>query len=535
MKKLFLSILLMALPLLASAYDCQVDGFYYNLIPEGILAQVTSGDTHYSGSVVIPEKFTYEGVEYSVISIGERAFEWCSGLTSVTIPNSVTSIGYSAFYYCSGLTSVTIPNSVTSIGNDAFRNCIGLTSITIPNSVTSIGDWAFEGCSRLTTVTIPNSVTSIGHSAFSGCSGLTSITIPNSVTHIGDNAFSGCSGLTSIIVEDGNPNYDSRDYCNAIIETETNNLINGCMNTIIPNTVTAIGNLAFYDCRGLISVTIPNSVTSIGFGAFQNCTGLTSVIIPNSVTSIGSGAFEGCHGLTSVTIPKSVTSIGHGAYSGCSSLSSIIVEDGNPNYDSRDNCNAIIETETNNLIKGCMNTIIPSTVTSIEWNAFYNCTGLTSITIPNSVTRIGDYAFQCCRNLTSVTIPNSMTYIGLFAFSSCSSLTSVISKMENPCSITDDIFSHPFWDLDYYDIYCDATLYVPEGTIDKYKSTNYWNKFVHIEEWEPSDIIIINRKESETANGEKRYDASGNKINKSQRGLNIIRMNDGTVKKVVVK
>ena len=160
---------------------------------------------------------------------------------------------------------------VTTIGEEAFNDCVFLTSVTIPNSVTSIGRDAFLNCSDLTSVTIPNSVTSIEEYAFSLCSCLTSVEIPNSVTNIGLEAFSGCSGLTSIVVESGNPVYDSRNNCNAIIETASNILIAGCKNTIIPNNVTSIGRSAFSNCSGLTSVTIPNSVSSIGQRAFWNC------------------------------------------------------------------------------------------------------------------------------------------------------------------------------------------------------------------------------------------------------------------------
>ena len=153
----------------ASAYDVKIDGIYYNLNSKGTTAEVTSGEAKYSGEVVIPSSITVEGKEYTVTSIGNYAFDQCSGLTSVTIPNSVTSIGDYAFDGCTGLTSVTIPNSVTSIGDDAFRSCRGLTSVTIPNSVTSIGNFVFQYCSGLTSVTIPNSVTSIGYAAFESC------------------------------------------------------------------------------------------------------------------------------------------------------------------------------------------------------------------------------------------------------------------------------------------------------------------------------------------------------------------------------
>ena len=191
--------------------------------------------------------------------------------------------------------------------------------------LTSIGNSAFSSCSGLTSIEIPNSVASIGIFAFVYCSGLTSIDIPNSVVSIGNYAFSYCSGLEQIIVSSGNTVYDSRDNCNAIIETSTNVLVSGCKNTVIPNSVTSIGNSAFADCSGLISIEIPNSVTSIDNYAFTRCSGLTSIEIPNSVTSIGNYAFHKCSGLTSIEIPNSVNSIGECAVARCSGLTSIKV------------------------------------------------------------------------------------------------------------------------------------------------------------------------------------------------------------------
>ena len=443
----FFAILLMALALPQSvrAYDFSAvapsgQTLYYDIVDgeAWVTSQYTASLPTYlnlTGDLTIPSSVTYGGTTYSVTSINNYAFQGCSDLTSATIPNSVTSIGYRAFEDCSGLTSITVDSDNPVY--DSRNNCnaiivtatnillFGCKNTIIPTSVTSIENYAFSGCSGLTSLTIPNSVTRIENYAFSGCSGLTSLTIPSSVTSIENYAFSGCSGLDSITVANGNPTYDSRNNCNAIIKTATNTLIAGCKNTIIPTSVTSIGEGAFFGYSGLTSVTIPNSVTEIHYSAFEDCSGLTSLTIPNSVTSIGYYAFSGCSSLTSITIPSLVTWIGSSAFSGCSGLTSITVDSDNPVYDSRNNCNAIIETATNTLIAGCKNTIIPNSVTSIDDEAFYGCSGLISVTIPNSVTSISYRVFCHCSGLASVTIPNSVTSISNYAFEGCSGLTSV--------------------------------------------------------------------------------------------------------------
>ena len=290
-------------------------------------------------------------------------------------------------------------------------------------------------------------VTSIETIAFWGSTELTNVDIPNSVTEIGQEAFGNCPGLTSIVVDSGNPRFDSRNNCNAIIETADNELIAGCKNTIIPNSVTKIGNFAFEACSSLTSIVIPNSVTEIGHYAFYSCDSLTSIDIPNSVIEIGYGVFESCSGLTS-----------------------IVVESGNPRYDSHNNCNAIIETASNTLIAGCKNTTIPKSVTAIGDLAFAGCDGLTSIVIPNSVTSIGDMAFAFCDGLTSIVIPNSVTEIDYFAFYECFGLTDVYCYIADLSRVSTGY--EPFY-LDRYG-YSGRTLHVLQGTADAYRADENW-------------------------------------------------------------
>ena len=307
---------------------------------------------------------------YSFDTTGEHTIKF--GLNSqADIANAFFSYGMSR----GELTSVVIPSNVTNIGGGAFYGCTGLTSIDIPNSVTSIDYDAFYCCRGLTSIVIPDSVTSVGGGAFNGCDVLTSVTIGSGVTSIGDNAFGNCGSLTNITIDSNNNTYDSRDNCNAIIEASTNKLLCGCQNTVIPNSVTSIGNNAFNGCTGLTSIDIPNSITSIGEEAFWGCSSLTSIDIPNSVTSIDDSAFHYCRGLTSCTIGNSVTSIGDDTFNGCRGLTSIV---------------------------------IPDSVTSIGGGAFEDCTNLTSCTIGNSVTSIGSYVFEYCSSLASI-VSNATT------------------------------------------------------------------------------------------------------------------------------
>ena len=394
----------------------------------------------------------------TVDTISSFAFSGCSAINSVSIPGSVTAIGAAAFSNCSSLTSIdvasdnpaydsrdncnaiietasgmlivgcrssVIPNTVTAVGNWAFYACTGLTNISIPNSVTKIGYEAFYQCSSLMGVNIPNSVQAIEYQAFYGCSSLRSIHIPGNVRGIGTSAFEFCPSLTSMSVSPDNPRYDSRDECNAIIETNGDILIAGCQNTIIPTTVTAIDDYAFSGCSTLAGIDIPASVTTLGDFAFRSCSALRNVFIPEGVTSIGASAFFDCTTLQRIDIPATINSIGPFAFEHCPAIQSMSVAVGNPYYDSRDSCNAIIETASGVLIAGCMNTVIPETVSAIGDNAFSGSFMLTKINIPKSVTTIGNYAFTGCTSLSNINISNAVTGIGDAAFNGCSALTAL--------------------------------------------------------------------------------------------------------------
>ena len=496
---------------------------------------ITDCDTSISGELTIPEtiegypvtRIGYFAFEYcadltnvtipdSVIYIGSGAFRDCTGLISVIIPRSVTSISNSTFDYCTGLTSIVLHNSITSIGDDAFESCTALTSVMIPDSVKSIGSGAFRYCNGLTNITISNNVTSIGRWAFDGCTGLTSVTIPDSVTSIGNNVFRECVGLTSIKVSKNNKVYDSRNNCNAIIETKTNKLISGCKNTVFPNDITSIGDGAFEGCAGLTSIAIPNSVTSIASAAFQGCVDLANISLPNNIKHLGSGtfyntayynndlnwendilyigkylidakkdiagsctvkngtkliadyAFSFCESLTDITIPDSVTSIGEGAFYYCIGLTSITIANSVKSIGESafECCTKLTDIKIPNSVtdiadktfKECTaltKLTIPNGVKSIGKYSFYGCSDLISVTIPDSVTSIEYWAFKDCTDLKSVTIPNGVTSIGEATFSGCTALTS----MTIPNSVT-NISAYAFTNCSSL-----ASITIPDGVI----------------------------------------------------------------------
>ena len=395
-----------------------------------------------------------------------------------------------------GILSYAEAAAVSSLG-EVFRDNKNITSfeeLQYFTGLTEIGAWTFYNCTNLTSVILPNSITSIGNDAFNSCHKLISVPIPYSVKNISYAVFRDCFSMTDIYVDDSNTNYCSVD--GVLFSHDKKVLVaypDGKQGAYsIPNSVIEIGNCAFSSCKGLTSVLIPNSVTIIGFDAFYECRALSSLTIPNSVTTIRYAAFTFCTGLTSITIPSSVTNMEYFVFDGCTGLTSMIVDSDNPKYDSRENCNAIIETNTNSLVYGCKSTVIPNGVTSISWGAFRRNTSLTTINIPNSVNYVGHEVFQGCEGLTSVTIGNRMIDISNSAFEWCTSLTSVTIMQETPPSF------HPFPNES------NATLYVPYGCKAKYEAADYWKNFKKIEEMEsrPVTSIALNKTTLRLTEGE---------------------------------
>lgn len=315
----------------------------------------------------------------------------------------------------------------------------------IPEAETKVAKEGFYS-SSVESVDIPASVKEIGKAAFYSCRNLKSVTIPAAVTKIGEEAFYNCPQLATIKVSEGNKKFDSRDNCNAIIETKTNKLVIGSIGTVIPDTVNIIGSRAFFNLDALESVEIPASVTEIEAEAFMSCRNLKKVTLPSSVVRIHERAFSGT-GLTSVKIPASVEELGgkttvviwsapmvvpSHAFECCADLKSIKVSPENKVYDSREDCNAVISTVDNTLVFGTAGSVIPSTVTQIGKTAFAGCMGLKKIVIPDSVTKIDTMAFSGCKNLESVEIGSAVSEIKLEAFENCNNLKSIVI----PASVT---------------------------------------------------------------------------------------------------
>ena len=378
----------------------EVDGIYYNITSEAdksveVTFRGSSYDEYldeYTGSVVIPSTVVIDGTTYNVTAIGYRAFAKCTGLTNVTLPESISVIGEQSFALCSALTQVAHANSFNLIKMGAFQGCTELTDFTFPSHTITIERQAFYG-----------------------------------------------SGLKGV--------------------TLTENMI--------------LDQAVFYECNNLTSIIIADGVTAIPTWTFGWSSTFTEVNFPSSVTTIHDFAFYNCDGLKEVYIPASITYIGMEVFNSCSALESIYVAVDNPVYDSRENCNALVETATNTLLTGCKNTVMPASITTIGSSAFFDVVGLTEFTIGSGVTYIGNSAFAACSNLTSIVIPESVIEIDDVAFAYCSALQRIEVNAINPPVIYEATFEE-----------VDKTIevLVPRNSVDAYKAADYWKEFTNFKE-----------------------------------------------------
>ena len=403
----------------------------------------------------------------SVLSIGTRAFSEDYEVNMVVVDvdnpvydsrdncNAINVTGSNTLIF--GYKDTVIPNSITTIGTYAFYDVRNRENLDIPYGVKTLEKNSFFW-SKIASISIPSSVESIGNHAMYGCEYLVNIIIPASVTSIGQYVLSYCTKLEKISVEKSNPIYNSNNNCNAIIETSTNTLLYGCQNTVIPDSVTKLSEYAFSHCKNITEIKISKNIISLSNRTFSGCNkvltiavdpdnpvydsrdncnaivetssntllvGCSNTIIPNSVSIIADYAFAGLTNLTSINIPASVKKLSYTSFFECVNIDTIVVDPNNTVYDSRNNCNAIIETTSNTLVRGCKSSTIPSTVTEIGDRSFYYVQELNTITIPNSVKKIGSSAFNTCYDLATISIPTSVTYIGSKVFEGCDALTSI--------------------------------------------------------------------------------------------------------------
>ncbi len=552
-QRLFVSLFMAILPLMASAYDVKFNGIYYNLDASTKTATVTQGnsDEYYSGTVSIPSTIKPDGVTYTVKTIGRSAFYICDKLTAVTIPTSVTTIN--DFAFCgAGLTSVKIPGSVKTIGTNVFNECEDLTTVQFGKGVTTIGQNMFQQCVNLKNVTLPSTLKTIYYYAFYQCKSLQSITIPDGVENINSYAFDG-SGLRSITIPSSvkNIGWYAFYYCNDLISIT----INSVNPTISDEAFTKCYNIqtVSLDCQTignwfaksytLETVVLGSHVKTIGEGAFKDCSELRNLTIGNNVTTIGKEAFSGIYELNSVTIPNSVTTIGEKAFAYCGSGSPLYITFGTglttvakdafagSRYGfSFNNSNTSI---LPSLIDpgGLVHVSFGSNVTAIPAHTFSKCDCLEYVYIGKNVKSIGEGAFYECYNLTTVQGGSNVVSIGNSAFYDCPNLED-ITLIKNVVTIGDEAFSCCYmleeitlgegiktigkgafascFNLEKVYIYAkniptadatsfdkmevsDATLYVQSSLLSTYKKRVPWSYFASIQPLQTGITTDIDR------------------------------------------
>ena len=464
MKKTILNFLLALLPLAANAEPVEVGGIWYKLNdvdPTAIV--VKSGDAPYSGAIEIPNSISYNNNNYIVISIGEEAFAGCDALTSVTILPGIESIEQGGFYECVWLESVNIPNGVKKIGLGAFSGCERLPYVSIPSSVTEIGKWAFDRCPQLKRI---------------DCNIKNPFAIDETVFELKNYDYDIYSTAMLVVPDGTKPTYQETEgwkkFVNIVEEDEIgqggkagdifkSGLLYyriGANNTVVVTPATSEEDKYAGDIEIPDQVEFNGkdySVTGISNSAFKGCTELNSVTIPQGITTISPDAFYGCSNLASITIPSTITTINSNAFLGCSNLSSVYIKD---------------------LAAWCNINFANSNANPLSYaSLFLNKKKIVDLEIPNDVTTISNSAFRGLKNILSVKIPGSVISIGKDAFWGCSSLISIISDIEKPFAIDEDVFTS-----NDKDIYATALLIVPVGKRSDYMKADGWKKFTNIVE-----------------------------------------------------
>ena len=441
---------------LCHAYDFEVDGLCYSFI-EGSDTTVmvthrdatAGGYTNLSGAVVIPGTVSYNGVNYTVSQIGLRAFEACTAITSVTLPNTLSVISTHAFYDCKGLTSIELPESVTELSFSAFSDCTNLKKVLF-NCVAVESETKFPG--SVEEFVFGDNVSVIPPGCCDGLSKLTSVTIPKSVKTIGNNAFRGCTNVTELA---WNPvqRVGGGSYYTLPPSSNLERLSIGDGVEVIPSSIAEGSKIA--------SIEFPGSVKEMGPLAFKDCKNLKSIHIPASVSMIFDGEY--------------------GTFRGCTNLNEITVDPANPKYDSRENCNAIIHTQAAELRVGCCSTVIPEDLKYIGPFAFENCEGLVQIVLPDSLISIGRNAFYGCTGLSEVSFPNTVTQIDKLAFAYCQKLSKITALSNFPPQIDATYANGTFRSVN-----TSIPLYVPAGAKERYAWAAGWKNFGNIIELEPT-------------------------------------------------
>lgn len=489
-----------------------------------------------------------------VTKIGDNAFEGCTSLTDFTLKEGISNLGDMIFARCSGLTSIIIPESVSKITKGMFDGCTSLKEVGMKNTLTEIADEAFRGCTSLEFRKLNHSITKIGEEAFSGCLSLTNIQLPNFLDNLGPGAFSYCDNLESISIGLVNENFTSSDGVlynkdrtillvwpgakkDVVIQEDVTHIKDKCfqgnkqiVKVILPKSIESIGAYAFADCSALEQVDFPSTLNRIGENAFNNCSSLKDFSLPDNISSIYDFAFSGCGRVSSIHIPASIVHIGEGAFANCSNLKSIEVDSENEYYSSKD---GLLFNKNFSWLYQCPGGIdkisLPESIVTISSYAFDGCKLIENVRLPNTVKSIREMAFRNCENLYSIILPSSVTDIREETFVGCPMIEEIYCCWQTPIVASTDIFDAQ--------VYENAILYYPEGRLSEYQSKDCWKNFLLMHPFDCSEFTGVEF--IDAPERDKKvigiYNIQGHSVSSDYKGIKIIKLSDGKVRKLLSK